>query len=279
MSTRPNKSSPVAGLVAAGVVLLMAILIYSSSRPSRPASTPQDLVRMPAVSTPVANPIEHALQAPAGVARREGVAVAILVDTSGSMEEKVPGATAARQRKIDIAKTCLQSLVGQVEAFCRAHPDKSVVLGLYEFSARDSGEPCRTVVPLGPPDAAGAARAMGPLVPRGNTPIGNAMIAAKRALDATGFSHRHILVITDGENNHGYALPDVVGALARQAEEDRASMYFIAFDVAASKFEPVKQAGGLVMSASSENDLKETLDYVLTGKILVEQPETPAKSK
>jgi hypothetical protein len=61
-------------------------------------------------------------------------------------------------------------------------------------------------------------------------------------------------------------------------DENRASIYFIAFDIAAAKFEAVRNAGGLVLAASNETELQQTLDYVLTGKILAEQPQvTPAK--
>ncbi len=33
--------------------------------------------------------------------------------------------------------------------------------------------------------------------------------------------------------------------------------------------------GGLVLGASNEQELRQTLDYVLTGRILVEQPMSP----
>jgi len=46
----------------------------------------------------------------------------------------------------------------------------------------------------------------------------------------------------------------------------------VAFDVAASTFNPVRDAGGVVMAAANESELTSTLDYVLKGKILVEQP-------
>jgi hypothetical protein len=46
----------------------------------------------------------------------------------------------------------------------------------------------------------------------------------------------------------------------------------VAFDVAATKFNAVKDSGGLILAASDETDLKGTLDYLLTGKILAEQP-------
>ena len=44
----------------------------------------------------------------------------------------------------------------------------------------------------------------------GGTPIGDAMIAGKRALDRTGLSRRHLLVVTDGENTDGAKPVDVM---------------------------------------------------------------------
>ena len=110
------------------------------------------------------------------------------------------------------------------------------------------------------------------MVAGGDTPIGDAMIVAKRDVDATGLAKRHILVITDGENTKGYSPADVTQVISSQPEKDRASIYFIAFDVAASTFNSVRDSGGLVLAASNERDLKDTLGYLLTGKILVEQP-------
>jgi hypothetical protein len=80
----------------------------------------------------------------------------------------------------------------------------------------------------------------------------------------------HILVVTDGENNKGYAPSDVVAAIGRLPEASRASVYFVAFDVAADVFKPVRDAGGLVLPAANEAELQQTLDFVLSGRILVE---------
>jgi Mg-chelatase subunit ChlD len=128
------------------------------------------------------------------------------------------------------------------------------------------------VIKLGPPDSAAARSAIMNMRADGDTPIGDAMIKAKLDLDAAGFSRRHILVVTDGENTRGYSPDDVTRVISGQTEVDRASIYFVAFDVAASKFNRVRDSGALVLAAANETDLKGTLDYLLTGKILVEQP-------
>jgi uncharacterized protein YegL len=163
--------------------------------------------------------------------------------------------------------------VNQFDTYARDHSAQRIYLGIYEFSDRSGTmRPVRQVVPLGPPNPVAAQTAISKMVAGGDTPIGDAMIVAKRDVDATGLSKRHILVITDGQNTKGYSPADVTQVISSQSDKDRASIYFIAFDVAAKTFNSVRDSGALVLAASNEHDLNDTLQYLLTGKILVEQP-------
>src|SRR5262249_14416794 len=157
-------------------------------------------------------------------------------------------------------------IVSQFDKYAHDHNGQEILLGIYEFSDRGRGPCCRPVLNLAAPDLNGSRAAISRMHAEGDTPIGDAMIFAKRALDAGGMSKRHILVITDGENNRGYSPTDVTRVIATQPENDRASIYFVAFDVAASKFNSVRDSGGLVLAASNETDLQGTLNYLLTGK-------------
>ncbi len=221
---------------------------------------------------PGVNPIEEMLRNRAPVPAQDGIAAAILMDTSGSMRDEVTDVGGEKRPKIEIAQRAATDCLKQFEEFARKNPERRVLVGLYEFSSREHHPSCRRLVPIGPPAAAAAAPAIEAMKPSGGTPIGNAILMAKQDLDSTGMTRRHILVVTDGENNVGYSPGDVANALARIPEEERASLYFVAFDVAADRFNSVKEAGGLVLAASSGSDLKQTLDFVLTGKILAEQP-------
>jgi hypothetical protein len=224
------------------------------------------------VSTPVQNPIENVLR-PTTQEYKDGVAAAILIDTSGSMKDRVRDANGAQTPKIEIAQRAALDIVDQFDKYARDHADQKILLGVYEFSDRIRQQPCREVVRMGTPDVNAARDAVRLMIPDGDTPIGGAMIVAKQALDRTGLAKRHILVVTDGENTVGYSPADVTRVITNEAEKDRASIYFVAFDVAASKFNPVRDAGGLVLAASNETDLRGTLNYLLSGKILAEQPE------
>jgi hypothetical protein len=97
------------------------------------------------------------------------------------------------------------------------------------------------------------------------------MVTAKQALDATGLSRRHLLVVSDGENTDGFNPEQVAAAIARRPENERPSIYFVAFDIEARRFNGVREAGGLVLSAASARELNDTLDMLLKGKILIEK--------
>ena len=124
---------------------------------------------------------------------------------------------------------------------------------------------------MAPPDLARATRAVAAMRADGGTPIGDAMVQAKRALDATGLSRRHLLVVTDGENTDGFEPADVAAGIMRRPFDERPAMYFVAFDVEARRFGAVKDAGVFVLEAASGKALGETIDSLLRGKILVEK--------
>jgi hypothetical protein len=215
--------------------------------------------------------IETALQPSAGVTPREGVAAAIVIDVSGSMDDRVSGEDGRRARKIDVARRAARDVIEQFASYAEEHQGEIVNLGIYEFSRRNNQPDCRPIVPMGPPDRSKADAALARLDPDGGTPIGQAMVAAKQALDATGLSRRHLLVVTDGENTDGFEPEDVAVAIAKRPDTEKPSIYFVAFDIEARRFNGVRDAGGLVLPAANARDLNATLDTLIKGKILLEK--------
>ena len=202
---------------------------------------------------------------------KEGIAAAIVIDVSGSMDEKVEGRDGREERKIEIARRAARDLVEQFARYADDHKQDPVLLGIYEFSERDGKEDCRPVIPMAPPDRSRADQALASLRAQGGTPIGNAMIAAKRELNATGLTRKHLLVVTDGENTGGFDPDDVAAAFNRRPEAERPSLYFVAFDIEASRFARVKDAGALVLGAANARELNSRLDALLRGNILLEK--------
>jgi hypothetical protein len=244
------------------IVLLLVILSFKGcdrddNRASREDRTDE---RIAAALTPSAPAPE-----------REGLAAAIVIDVSGSMKDPVTGLDGRREPKIEIARRAARDLVEQFARYADDHQGEPVQLGVYEFSRRRGEADCRPIIEMGPPDRTRAQSAIDRLEPEGGTPIGQAMITAKRALDQTGLSRRHLLLVTDGENTDGYAPERVAQGIARRPAEERPSIYFVAFDVDAGRFSRVRDAGGLVLPAANARELNDTLDSLLRGKILLEK--------
>jgi Mg-chelatase subunit ChlD len=256
-----------ARLIFALIALIVVFKVLQRDR-SASSGTPARVDR----ATRELQQIDQQLAPPGPVeASKEGLAAAIVIDVSGSMNDKVTGRSGQREEKIAIARRAALDLVDQFASYARDHQDEPVQLGVFEFSRRRGDPDCRTVVAMGPPDRARAADAINALVADGGTPIGQAMITAKRALDSTGLSRRHLLLVTDGENTDGVK-PDLVAtAINKRPEAERPAMYFVAFDVEASRFSAVRDAGALILSAANAAELNDTLDALLRGKILVEK--------
>jgi Mg-chelatase subunit ChlD len=173
-------------------------------------SGPGNVGRTADAPTRAERQIDEALQGFTQGAPREGLAAAIAIDVSGSMDDRVTGEDGRRARKIDVARRAARDLIEQFAAYAEAHKDEPVLLGVYEFSRR-SGEPdARAILPMAPPDRTLADAALSRLDPDGGTPIGQAMLAAKRELDATGLSRR-----TPTASNRRRSPPALPGAQMR----------------------------------------------------------------
>jgi Mg-chelatase subunit ChlD len=250
--------------------LIALVIVMRAVQRDRQAPDQEDAPAPPAVDRTTQR-IDEALAPRDTVPPREGLAAAIVIDVSGSMAEKVEGRTGREARKIEIAREAALDLVDQFTRYADEHKEEPVQLGIYEFSRRRGEEDCRAVVPMGAPNREEAAKAIARLRADGGTPIGQAMITAKQALDATGLSRRHLLVVTDGENTDGFAPDRVAAVIGKRPDSERPSIYFVAFDVDAKLFNGVRDAGGLVLPAANAKELNDTLDTLLRGKILVEK--------
>jgi hypothetical protein len=255
---------------AVGVVLIAAGIVGIAQGACRDSNPPEGIGRTAEAPSRADRRLDEELQPPTEITMKEGLAAAIVIDVSGSMRDRVRSAD-GRQPKIEIARRAAMDLVDQFVRYAEEHKDEPVLLGVYEFSERHDEPDCRPVIPMSAPDRQRAVAAIARLRADGGTPIGNAMIAAKRELDATGLSRRHLLLVTDGENTDGYAPDRVAAAIGRRPEAERPSMYFVAFDIDARRFDDVKEAGALVLGAADARELNDTLDTLLRGRILIEK--------
>lgn len=208
-------------------------------------------------------------------AESDGVALAIVYDTSGSMKDPVLTADGRRAAKWIIGNRALEQIVSRVEHFAtNSTPPKTIHAGLYVFRGTGAAEAVK-FAPFQP-------QAMRDWVksyrgPDSGTPLGVTIEAASRALMNSKLTAKHILVVTDGINTSGPD-PVVVVPKINKASESKGSpifIHFVAFDIDAKVFAPLKKLGVTVVGAADEKQLGQQLEFIVEEKILLEKE--PAK--
>ncbi len=193
-----------------------------------------------------------------------GAAVAILVDTSGSMNANAPGDT---RPKYIVAHEAIEAMLDATDAFVAKRPDFPIKIGIYSFSSS-----ARTLRPMAPYNRASIRAALDGLPrPGGGTAIGEAMREARPDLYRAAVFRKYLLVVTDGENTSGRS-PDRVAREIFSKSEGAVQTYFVAFDTSPEKFAFLKDVGGDVIGAGTGGDLRKALDGIYQGKILAEAP-------
>jgi len=213
-------------------------------------------------------------------AEDDGVALAIIYDTSGSMNELVLDSAGNSSPKYVIANRALISIANQVETFATKNADgrRKVEAGLFIFDKSAA----REAIKFGTFEAGVFVKWANQFAnPHGNTPLGNALNAAGQAVLDSQLPHKHVLVITDGINTAGPSPASVLPKLKHQAQDKQTSLsvHFVAFDVDAKVFDTVKRQGATVVGAANENQLNTQLLYILQRKILLEEEEPPRKKE
>ncbi|MFA5263356.1 MAG: VWA domain-containing protein [Opitutaceae bacterium] len=217
-------------------------------------------------------------------AEEDGVAVAIVYDSSGSMTEPVADITGKSAPKHVIAERALAAVVKRLQAFAlsptSAGAPRRMKVGLYCFSEDGAKE----IVKFGPFDPGKMDAFICSLPhPNGGTPLGNALITASQMVLKSGLSRKHVLIITDGVNTVGPDPAKVLPGLKDQAAKQQAglSVHFVAFDVDAKLFNPLRKLGATVVGAADESQLNIQLGLILEKKILLEdeEPAQPSKTK
>ena len=212
-------------------------------------------------------------------AAEDGVALAIVYDTSGSMKDPVLDTSGHQAPKYRIANRALLAVTEQIRAFATNNAGgapRQIETGLYVFR----GEGARQAVRFGPFDP-DALRAFAEHFenPNGNTPLGNALTIAGHAVLNSPLLRKHVLIITDGMNTAGPTPAAVLPQLKREADNKSSSLsvHFVAFDVDAKVFSGVKKLGATVVGAADEKQLNSQLQFILQRKILLEDEEPQKK--
>jgi Mg-chelatase subunit ChlD len=199
-----------------------------------------------------------------------GAAVVILLDTSGSMKDPVPGGSLPKHVA---AREALGKVLAATGQFLAEHPDRRVRLGLVSFASD-----AQVISEVADYDGERTRAALSRLPePDGKTAIGEALDEARRLLYRSGCFRKYILAITDGENTAG-AEPETVAREIWRRSEGGVPIWFVAFDTEAYRFRFLKETGGDVVSAQSAAELETALRDIYEGKILAEEMAEPGPS-
>jgi hypothetical protein len=202
-----------------------------------------------------------------------GVAVAIVIDKSGSMRRSARGDP---RPKNEVARAAVERALNATERFIAQRPGFPVKVAVFAFSDR-----VRRLLPMQPYDRDSISAALAGIQrPRGGTAIGRALDAAREEVYGAGLFRKYILVVTDGENTAGPRPAKVAREIWRRSEGG-VHMHFVAFDTDPKKFGFVEAIKGSVVAAWNGEALAAALDSVYQQKILAEavgDVEPPAPS-
>ena len=206
------------------------------------------------------------------------MALAIVLDTSGSMKDPVPDGAGVMTAKYRIASRALEAITQRLEAFASGATSgqpRKIRASLITFRRNEAIES----IPFGEFKAEAFRRWVKEYSgPSGNTPLGSAVRLGAKSVLGSHLTHKHILVVTDGENTVN---PDPVAVMPKIRQEalekqTAVSFHFVAFDVDARVFEPLKKMGATVVGAADEKQLNTQIGLILERKILLEDEEPPA---
>lgn len=192
------------------------------------------------------------------------LALVILYDGSGSMAEKVPNLAGEPTPKYQLANNAVRTIAQKMESYC-TNKNATIDAGLVYFTQAR----IKVGIPFQPfhlqafEDWSRNFKS-----PNGGTPLGEGIKKANQMLAQSHALKKHILIVTDGQSNQGET-PQAVLARMKGAQ-DSTSVYFVAFDVSARVFDPVKKQGATVVSAANESELKTQIDSLLGKRILLE---------
>ena len=192
------------------------------------------------------------------------IALYIVMDGSGSMADSVADGNSTNPKWV-IANNAVIKLGNILDAYLKSNPSKKILTGIVLFknariTVSDFGVVTNNVTGIYQKWVNGYSD------PNGGTPIGTAITAAASCFANDNVKSKHIMVLTDGENNIGYGPYTAVTKL-----NNSASVHFIAFDVNSAVFNDVKKLGCIVANASNATELQKRVNTIVKNEILLEK--------
>jgi len=181
--------------------------------------------------------------------------IAIIVDTSGSMHERVDG-----ERKLVTAKRNLTEMLESIRDY-QQKMQNDIKAGLFYF---DDGVVKRSLA-IDEFNYSRLSTAVDKLEISGGTPLGYALAYAERELDKHGSGQKSIILLTDGENTVGRDPRDVyrvIKSTNATYNDSETVLYVIAYDTDKSNFVKLEALGAKVYEARSAGELTAVLTTI-----------------
>ncbi len=193
------------------------------------------------------------------------IGVVILIDTSGSMSDRVSDGAGHQRPKHVIAKEALDGIINLLSLWSKEHPDWSVNLALLSFS-----NSTHTTLEVGQFDLAASKEAVKKVPrPSGGTAIGLALSDGWSLLKPLDCQKVFLICITDGVNTSGQS-PGTVLPRIYQDSGQQLETHFVAFDVDGKLFDFAKTSNGYVSTARGKPELDRALKAIFQERILKE---------
>ncbi len=195
--------------------------------------------------------------------------IAIVVDTSGSMHDRVDG-----ERKLVTAKRNLTDMLESIRDY-QQKMQNDVKVGLFYF---DDGVVKRSLA-IDDFNYSRLTAAVEKLETSGGTPLGYALAYAERELDKRGSGQKSIILLTDGENSVGRDPRDVYRVIKSTNvayNDSQTTLYVIAYDTDKRNFVKLEALGAKVYQARNASELTSVLTTIRKD-ILPEAPLSPGE--
>jgi Mg-chelatase subunit ChlD len=190
--------------------------------------------------------------------------IAIILDTSTSMDERINGTS-----KLVSAKRSIKTLLDK----CEEHKTEMVInAGLLYFSGFGN---VKLASPIESFEYNRLYNSLQRLSTHGSTPLGLGLITAKRELDKTKAGEEYIVLLTDGENTSGEDPLEMLRKINKTDEErhdPKTKVYIVPFGMKEKVHNRLASDGAIVIPADNEEELLNQFRYI--GKrIFAEKPE------
>ena len=219
------------------LALLLTLLVVGCPPPSDPTQLP-NLNRPAAVTSQSVAQIES------------GVAVVVIIDTSGSMEGD----------KLSTVKNITVN-------------DISPKMGLFSLANKlevcviSCGGGASVVLPMGTFEAPKFEATINRLSSGGGTPLAESLTQGFAQLAASRLEKRHLFVLSDGQGNN--SVEPILNSM-KQNGLDTVELHVIGFQSDETYYEPFKNVGSAVLMAENHDTLEQSMSFTFEGILKVE---------